>query len=124
MVNFKKKYKEENLIQNAIDYLNSVEVPFKEIKLSQADKESSVNSKSMVLMSFTMTDKGIYQLTVKDKGFYSYTQKLLRDILRLRISSIDKEAREITAESEQYGKMLDVIEILAIKYTLSIVTKK
>lgn len=124
MVNFKKKYKEENLIQNAIDYLNRVEVPFKEIKLSQADKESSVNSKSMVLMSFTVTDKGIYQLTVKDKGFYSYTQKLLRDILRLRISSIDKEAREITAESEQYGKMLDVIEILAIKYTLSIVTKK
>lgn len=124
MVNFKKKYKEENLIQNAIDYLNRVEVPFKEIKLSQADKESSVNSKSMVLMSFTVTDKGIYQLTVKDKGFYGYTQKLLRDILRLRISSIDKEAREITAESEQYGKMLDVIEILAIKYTLSIVTKK
>lgn len=124
MVNFKKKYKEENLIQNAIDYLNRVEVPFKEIKLSQADKESSVNSKSMVLMSFTVTDKGIYQLTVKDKGFYSYTQKLLRDILRLRISSTDKEAREITAESEQYGKMLDVIEILAIKYTLSIVTKK
>ena len=74
-------------------------------------------------MSFVKTEKGFYQITVKDKEFYNYTKKLLSDpnYCRMRIVDEDKNKRTVTVETNHLGIVLDVIEILGIKYNLSIV---
>ena len=75
----------------------------------------------MVLVSFIKNENGYYQIQVQDKQLYNYTQKLLRDIFRMRITDVNKQTRVVTAECDHLGIALDIIEILAEKYTLSIV---
>ena len=67
---------------------------------------------------------GYYQIQVQDKELYNYTQKLLRDIFRLRITDINKDTRIVTAEGDHKGVLLRVIDILRDKYTFSVVLEK
>ena len=60
----------------------------------------------------------------QDKELYNYTQKLLRDIFRLRITDITKDTRIVTAEGDHKGVLLRVIDILRDKYTFSVVLEK
>ena len=122
MISFRqKKYQPEDLMPEAIDYLTQEKIPFTPIKARQADAVSRVNSKAMVLVSFTKNEMGNYQIQVQDKELYNYTQKLIRDIFRMNILDIDKKTRVITAECSQKGIALDIIDILGRKYNLSIV---
>ena len=126
MITFRKKAFTEDLIPEAIKQLDREGVSYKLIPESQADAASKVNSKSMVLMEFIKNEKGFYQITVKDKGFYTYTRKLLGngDYLRMRVIDTDEKKRTVTAEVDHKGQALDVIEVLGIKYDLSIVDGK
>lgn len=107
----------------AIEQLKREGISYKSISPEQADAVSKVNSKAMVLMSFTKNEKGFYQIVLKDKEFYSYTKKLIGDIdyCNMRIIDTNKKERTITAEADHLGKALDVIEVLGIKYDLSII---
>lgn len=122
MINFrKKKYLIQNLMPDALEYLKKQGLRPNIITPEQADSVSRVNSKAMVLVSFIKNESGYYQIQVQDKELYNYTQKLIRDIFRMRITNINKETRVITAETDHFGVALDIIEILAIKYNLSVV---
>lgn len=122
MINFrKKKYLIQNLMPDAIEYLKKQGLRPNIITPEQADSVSRVNSKAMVLVSFIKNESGYYQIQVQDKELYNYTQKLIKDIFRMRITDIDKETRVITAETDHLGIAFDIIEILATKYNLSVV---
>lgn len=122
MINFrKKKYLIQNLIPDAIEYLKKQGLRPNIITPEQADSVSRVNSKAMVLVSFIKNESGYYQIQVQDKELYNYTQKLIKDIFRMRITDINKETRVITAETDHLGIAFDIIEILATKYNLSVV---
>lgn len=121
MIIFKKKTLEENLMPKAEEYLEQEGVSFNKISPKEADAASKVNSKAMVLMSFIKNDRGYYQITVKDKEFYTYTRKLLKDYCSMRMVGEDQKTRTFTAETDHLGIALDVIEVLGIKYNLSIV---
>lgn len=122
MINFrKKKYLIQNLMPDAIEYLKKQGLRPNIITPEQADSVSRVNSKAMVLVSFIKNESGYYQIQVQDKELYSYTQKLIKDIFRMRITDINKETRVITAETDHLGIAFDIIEILATKYNLSVV---
>lgn len=122
MINFrKKKYLIQNLMPDALEYLKKQGLRPNIITPEQADSVSRVNSKAMVLVSFIKNESGYYQIQVQDKELYNYTQKLIRDIFRMRITNINKETRVITAETDHLGVALDIIEILATKYNLSVV---
>lgn len=122
MVNFrKKKYLIQNLMSDALDYLGKQGIRPNIISPEQADSVSKVNSKAMVLVSFIRNEDGYYEIKLQDKELYSYTQKLVRDIFMMRITNIDKKNRIITAETDHLGRALDGIEILGLKYNLSIV---
>lgn len=122
MINFrKKKYLIQNLMPDAIEYLKKQGLRPNIITPEQADSVSRVNSKAMVLVSFIKNESGYYQIQVQDKELYSYTQKLIKDIFRMRITDINKETRVITAEIDHLGIAFDIIEILATKYNLSVV---
>lgn len=123
MITFKRKTFETDMIPEAIRHLESEKIDFNVISQKEAEAASKVNAKSMVLMSFVKTEKGFYQITVKDKEFYNYTKKLLSDpnYCRMRIVDEDKNKRTVTVETNHLGIVLDVIEILGIKYNLSIV---
>lgn len=122
MINFrKKKYLIQNLMPDAIEYLKKQGLRPNIITPEQADSVSRVNSKAMVLVSFIKNESGYYQIQVQDKELYNYTQKLLKDIFRMRITDINKETRVITAETDHLGIAFDIIEILATKYNLSVV---
>lgn len=122
MVNFrKKKYLIQNLMPDALEYLKKQGIRPNIISPEQADSVSKVNSKAMVLVSFIRNEAGYYEIKLQDKELYSYTQKLVRDIFMMRITNIDKKSRTITAETDHLGKALDGIEILGLKYNLSIV---
>lgn len=123
MITFRKKFLTEDLMPKAKDHLTREKINFNIIKPEQADTVSKVNSKAMVLMEFVKNEKGFYQITVKDKEFYSYTRKLLgdEDYCRMRIVDTNKKERTVTAEVDHIGQALDVIEVLGIKYNLSIV---
>ena len=122
MIQFrKKKYLIQDLMSDALDYLQKQGIRPNIISPEQADKVSKVNSKAMVLVSFIRNESGFYQIQLQDKELYSYTQKLVRDILMMRITDIDKKNRIITAETDHLGRALDSIEILGLKYNLSIV---
>ena len=75
----------------------------------------------MVLRSFIRNEDGQYEIKLQDKELYKYTQKLVRDIFQMRITDIDTKTRIITAERPEKGIVLDIIEILGVKYNLSIV---
>lgn len=122
MINFrKKKYLIQNLMPDAIEYLKKQGLRPNIITPEQADSVSRVNSKTMVLVSFIKNESGYYQIQVQDKELYNYTQKLIKDIFRMRITDINKETRVITAETDHLGIAFDIIEILATKYNLSVV---
>lgn len=122
MINFrKKKYLIQNLMPDAIEYLKKQGLRPNIITPEQADSVSKVNSKAMVLVSFIKNESGYYQIQVQDKELYNYTQKLIKDIFRMRITDINKETRVITAETDHLGIAFDIIEILATKYNLSVV---
>lgn len=123
MITFKKKTITQDLIPQALEHLKKEKVNFNTISKDQADAVSKVNSKSMVLMSFIKNENGFYQITVKDKEFYTYTRKFLGDpeYCRMRILDENKKERTVTAETDHLGVALDVIEVLGIKYNLSIV---
>lgn len=122
MINFrKKKYLIQNLMPDAIEYLKKQGLRPNIITPEQADSVSRVNSKAMVLVSFIKNESGYYQIQVQDKELYNYTQKLIKDIFRMRITDINKETRVITAETDHLGIAFDIIEILATKYNLSVV---
>ena len=76
-------------------------------------------------MSFEKTERGTYQIVVKDKEFYPYTRKFIGDpsYCRMRITDTNQNERTVTAEVDHLGIALDVIEILGIKYNLSIVNE-
>lgn len=122
MINFKPKHqKEEDLMPEALRYLKDCGQKPVTIKVEDADKVSKVNSKAMVLREFKKNSDGNFQISVQDKELYKYTQKLVGDIFRMRILKIDKKNRIITAETDSKGIALDIIEILGLKYNLSIV---
>lgn len=122
MINFrKKKSLIKNLMPDALEYLKKQGLRPNIITLEQADSVSKVNSKAMVLISFVKNEYGYYQIQVRDKELYKYTQKLIKDIFRMRITNIDEDTRTITAETDHLGVALDIIEILATKYNLSVV---
>lgn len=121
MVTFRKKTLTSDLIDDAIDHLKSEGIDFNIISSKDADKVSKVNSKAMVLMSFIKNERGVYQITVKDKEFYAYTRKLLGEYLGLKIIEENKKDRTFTGETNHLGIALDLIEVLGLKYNLSIV---
>lgn len=122
MINFrKKKYLIQDLVPDALEYLKKKGLRPNIISPEDADSASKVNSKSMVLVSFVKNENGYYQIQVQDKQLYNYTQKLLRDILRMRITDINKDTRVVTAECDHLGVALNIVELLAIKYNLSVV---
>jgi hypothetical protein len=122
MINFKPKHQViENLMSEAIEHLSECGQRPNLITLKDADKVSRVNSRAMVLREFIKNSSGNFQISLQDKELYNYTQKLVRDIFRMKILDIDKKNRIITAETESKGIALDIIEILGLKYNLSIV---
>jgi len=122
MVTFKaKKSLVVDMMPEAVTYLRNEKIMFNIITPDQADEVSKVNSKAMVLVSFVRNDNGYYEITVKDKEFYRYTQKLLRETFRARITDLNEKQRTVTAEVDHKGHAIDIIEILALKYNLSIV---
>lgn len=124
MIEFRqRKYAKQDLVPDAIDYLTKKGVDFEIIDPKKAEEASKVNSMSMVLVSFCRNESGYYEIQVKDKGFYRYTQKLIGDLCKMRITGKDETARTVTAEDDYLGKVLSVIELLAVKYKLSIVKK-
>lgn len=123
MITFRKKTLSQDLMPQAIEHLTKEGVPFKLIAPEQADAASKLNSRSMVLMSFIKNESGFFQITVKDKEFYNYTRKFLTDpeFCRMRLIDESKKDRTFTVETDHLGIVLDVIEVLGIKYNLSIV---
>lgn len=124
MIEFRKKKSViQDLIPEAMNNLRKIGIPFNSIKLDDADRVSRVNSKAMVLRSFIKNDNGYYEIKVQDKELYNYTQKLIKEKFRMRITDIDRQNRIITAECDHLGIVLDIIEFLGLKYNLSIVTQ-
>lgn len=128
MIRFRPKNQEEiNLVDEAIDYLKSNKLQYKVIKSSDRDRAAGLNTKQMVLTSIKETTQGSFQITLMDKNsvvngkVYPYTEKLLGTILGLRIIKSDESTSTITAESDYKGKLLDVVDILARRYQVSII---
>ena len=124
MINFRqKKYIIQNLMPDAIEYLRKQGTKTNIISPEESDSVSRVNSKAMVLVSFIKNESGYYQIQVQDKELYNYTQKLIKDLFQMRITDIDKSRRIITAETDHLGVALDIIEVLGVKYNLSVVSE-
>ena len=122
MISFRqKKTIITDMMPKALEFFDASGIKVNKISPEQADAASKVNSKSMVLVSFILNDHGNYQISVQDKELYRYTQKLLKDIFRLNIISIDTTKRIITAECGHEGIIYDILEILGRKYNLSVV---
>ena len=126
MIAFRKKQSPvQDLMPEAIEYLKREEgKAFNIITPEEADRVSRINSKAMVLVSFVKNEYGYYQIQVQDKELYNYTQKLLRDIFRMRITDIDRENRIVTAECDHKGIILAIIDVIREKYNLSVVVDK
>ena len=122
MITFRqKKQKEVNLMKEAINYLQKQQVPFDTIKEKDSDSVSQKSAKSIVLVCFKLNEQGLVQLQVQDKKLYSWTEKMISEIFGMEIIDIDQKKRIITAITEHKGHALDAIEILGLKYNLSIV---
>lgn len=121
MITFRSKQLIQDLMPKALEHLSQKGIRPNIITRDQADEVSKVNSRAMVIISFIKDENGYYQIQVQDKSLYNYTQKLLKDIFKMRITNIDRDNRIITAETDYLGVALDIIEILGIKYNLSIV---
>lgn len=126
MIKFRQKQIVQDLMSKAIEYLTKLGNRPNIITEDQANEVSSVNSRSMVLTEFIRNEEGRYQITLMDKGNgtggpYPYTQKLVERDFRMRVLEIGKRKRTITADTEHYGIALDIIEVLSLKYNLSVV---
>lgn len=122
MITFKpKKYKEKDLISEAINHLEKVRIPFTEISKDEANEISKVNSKSMVLWEFKQDSEGKFMITVQEKEGYRYTAKLLGNCGMKQIET-DSKTRKTTAKIDYLGKALGVLEVLGLHYNLSIIT--
>lgn len=122
MIEFRqRKYLEQDLMPEAIEYLKKQGTPFTLIAPNKAEEASRVNSKSLVLISFKRNTSGYYEIKVKDKEFYKYNRKLLGEYCRMRITDENGDERTITAEDDYKGKVLNVIELLGWEKTLSVV---
>lgn len=108
---------------DAIKALDAAGLSYDIITPEEADKVSKVNSKSMVLLSYCRNESGYYEIKVKEKGFYRWTRKLLGDPdqCNMRLTGFDEKTRTVTAEDDYQGKVLNVIQILAMRYNLAIV---
>ena len=126
MIAFRKKQSPvQDLMPEAIEYLKNEEgKAFNIITPEEADRVSRINSKAMVLVSFVKNEYGYYQIQVQDKELYNYTQKLLRNIFRMRITDIDRKNRIVTAECDHKGVILTIIDVIREKYNLSVVVDK
>lgn len=126
MISFRpKKILSQDMVPEILDYFKSEGIKVNIITPEQADEVSRVNSKAMVLVSFIKNENGKYQIQVQDKECYRYTQKFIRDILRLKILNVDPKTRIVTAESNSNkGIMFDILDILGRKYNLSVVVNK
>lgn len=122
MISFRKKSEEEDLIPQAIEYLNDTEgKSFNIISPEKAKEASKKNSKSMVLVSFNKGADGKYYIQVRDKELYRYTRKLLEQYFRMEIVDVDSDNNIITASCNKLGIALSIIDVLREKYDLSIV---
>jgi hypothetical protein len=121
MIRFRQKKDPQDLMKEAIKYLDKQGSSYTKIKESEANKVSKTNSKALVLRSFKETELGYYQIQIQDKELYRYNQKLLKEFLGMRITDIDRENRIVTAETDHLGVALDIIDFLSIKNNLSVV---
>ena len=124
MIAFRKKQSlVQDLMPEAIEYLKQTEGMIDDVEAHEP-RVSRINSKAMVLVSFVKNEYGYYQIQVQDKELYNYTQKLLRDIFRMRITDIDRKNRIVTAECDHKGIILAIIDVIREKYNLSVVVDK
>jgi hypothetical protein len=123
MIQFRQKSLAQDLIPDLIKFLDEREVEYNKITSKEADKVSKVNSRALVLTSFTKNERGYYQMKFKSKEIYGYIKKMLGEIFRMRISNVDVAGREITAETDYPGIAFDIIEVLGLNphFNLSVV---
>ncbi len=114
----------QNLMPEALEYLEDNDVRPNLIKPEDADDVAKANSRAIVLLEFIKNENGYYQIKLQSKQYYRWTEKMISDIFKMRILDIDHKKGTITAETNHKGIALEVIEILGKnkkKYNLSIV---
>lgn len=114
----------QNLMPEALEYLEDNDVRPNLIKPEDADDVAKANSRAIVLLEFIKNENGYYQIKLQSKQYYRWTEKMISDIFKMRILDIDHKKGTITAETNYKGIALEVIEILGKnkkKYNLSIV---
>lgn len=114
----------QNLMPEALEYLEDNDVRPNLIKPEDADDVAKANSRAIVLLEFIKNENGYFQIKLQSKQYYRWTEKMISDIFKMRILDIDHTKGTITAETNYKGIALEVIEILGKnkkKYNLSIV---
>ena len=126
MIKFRPKTLVQDLMPEAIKRLDEQGISYNKISSKEADTVSKVNSKAMVLVSFTKNDRGYFEIQFQSKEVYGYVKKLLGEVFRMRITNIDTPKRIITAETDFIGIALDIIEVLGLDphFNLSLVYDK
>jgi hypothetical protein len=126
MIKFRPKTLVQDLMPEAIKRLDEQGISYNKISSKEADTISKVNSKAMVLVSFTKNDRGYFEIQFQSKEVYGYVKKLLGEVFRMRITNIDTPKRIITAETDFIGIALDIIEVLGLDphFNLSLVYDK
>ena len=126
MIKFRPKTLVQDLMPEAIKRLDEQGISYNKISSKEADTISKVNSKAMVLVSFTKNDRGYFEIQFQSKEVYGYVKKLLGEVFRMRITNIDTPTRIITAETDFIGIALDIIEVLGLDphFNLSLVYDK
>lgn len=126
MIKFRPKTLVQDLMPEAIKRLDEQGISYNKISSKEADTISKVNSKAMVLVSFTKNDRGYFEIQFQSKEVYGYVKKLLGEVFRMRITNINTPKRIITAETDFIGIALDIIEVLGLDphFNLSLVYDK
>jgi hypothetical protein len=126
MIKFRPKTLVQDLMPEAIKRLDEQGISYNKISSKEADTISKINSKAMVLVSFTKNDRGYFEIQFQSKEVYGYVKKLLGEVFRMRITNIDTPKRIITAETDFIGIALDIIEVLGLDphFNLSLVYDK
>lgn len=126
MIKFRPKSLVQDLMPEAIKRLDEQGISYNKISSKEADTISKINSKAMVLVSFTKNDRGYFEIQFQSKEVYGYVKKLLGEVFRMRITNIDTPKRIITAETDFIGIALDIIEVLGLDphFNLSLVYDK
>ena len=126
MIKFRPKTPVKDLMPEAIKRLDEQGLDYKKIKESESEKTSMINSKAMVITSFSQNEHGYFEIKFRSKQIYRYVQKLLSETFGMRITDIDQTKHIITAETDHLGIALDIIEVLGLDphFDLSVVTKK